>query len=128
MPFILAGIGMGLFFAPIANVVLSAVRPDQEGKASGATNTIREVGGVFGVAVLAAIFSANGDYASPAAYVAGLQPAIAVGAVDGGARDVSAALFIPARAGAVASTGRPTEVPAGQRAGEPAYAYVEAEG
>ena len=81
VPFILAGIGMGLFFAPIANVVLSAVRPEQEGKASGATNTIREVGGVFGVAVLAAIFSANGDYTTPAAYVAGLQPAIAVGAV-----------------------------------------------
>ena len=71
VPFILAGIGMGLFFAPIANVVLSAVHPDQEGKASGATNTIREVGGVFGVAVLAAVFSANGDYGSPAAYVAG---------------------------------------------------------
>ena len=86
VPFILAGIGMGLFFAPIANVVLSAVRPDQEGKASGATNTIREVGGVFGVAVLAAIFSANGDYATPAAYVAGLQPAIAVGAVVVGSR------------------------------------------
>ena len=56
---------MGLFFAPIANVVLSAVRPEQEGKASGATNTIREVGGVFGVAVLAAIFSANGELHDP---------------------------------------------------------------
>ena len=99
MPFILAGIGMGLFFAPIANVVLSAVHPDQEGKASGATNTIREVGGVFGVAVLAAIFSANGDYGTPAAYVAGLQPAIAVGAVVVGIGAI-AALFIPARAGA----------------------------
>jgi EmrB/QacA subfamily drug resistance transporter len=99
IPFILAGIGMGLFFAPIANVVLSAVRPEQEGKASGATNTIREVGGVFGVAVLAAIFSANGDYTTPAAYVAGLQPAIAVGAVVVGIGAV-AALFIPARAGA----------------------------
>ena len=65
VPFILAGIGMGLFFAPIANVVLSAVRPEQEGKASGATNTIREVGGVFGVAVLAAIFSANGRLHHP---------------------------------------------------------------
>src|SRR5262245_10030898 len=72
IPFILAGVGMGLFFAPIANVVLSAVRRDQEGKASGATNTIREIGGVFGVAVLAAIFAANGDYSSPTAYVAGL--------------------------------------------------------
>src|SRR5262245_62211055 len=49
-PFILSGIGMGLFFAPVANVVLSAVRPEHQGKASGATNAIREVGGVFGVA------------------------------------------------------------------------------
>ncbi len=106
VPFILAGIGMGLFFAPIANVVLSAVRPIEEGKASGATNAIREVGGVFGVAVLAAIFSANGDYATPVAYVAGLQPAIAVGAVVVGIGAV-AALFIPARAGARA------RVPAG---------------
>jgi hypothetical protein len=36
--FVLAGAGMGLFFAPIANVVLSAVRPEEEGKASGANN------------------------------------------------------------------------------------------
>ena len=59
--FILAGTGMGLFFAPIANVVLSAVRPEEEGKASGANNAIRELGGVFGVAVLASVFSANGS-------------------------------------------------------------------
>ena len=63
------------------------------------TNTIREVGGVFGVAVLAAVFSANGDYATPTAYVAGLQPAIAIGAVVVGFGAL-AALFIPARAGA----------------------------
>jgi len=109
VPFILAGVGMGLFFAPIANVVLSAVRPEEEGKASGATNTIREVGGVFGVAVLAAIFSANGDYTTPAAYVAGLQPAIAVGAVVVGIGAL-AALFIPARAGARAVATQAVEV------------------
>ena len=57
LPFVLSGIGMGLFFAPVANVVLSAVRPEQEGKASGANNAIREVGGVLGVAVLASIFA-----------------------------------------------------------------------
>ncbi|HEX2755602.1 MAG TPA: DHA2 family efflux MFS transporter permease subunit [Candidatus Limnocylindrales bacterium] len=79
--FILAGIGMGLFFAPIANVVLSAVRPEEEGKASGANNAIRELGGVFGVAVLASIFSANGGYASGQTYVDGLVPAMQVGAV-----------------------------------------------
>jgi hypothetical protein len=56
-PFVISGIGMGLFFAPVANVVLSSVRPEQEGQASAANNAIRELGGVFGVAVLASIFS-----------------------------------------------------------------------
>jgi EmrB/QacA subfamily drug resistance transporter len=78
--FVISGIGMGLFFAPIANVVLSAVPKEDEGKASGANNTIRELGGVFGVAILAAIFSANGSYASPQAYVEGIIPAVAAGA------------------------------------------------
>jgi EmrB/QacA subfamily drug resistance transporter len=36
-PFVLSGIGMALYFAPVANVVLSAVRPIEEGQASGAT-------------------------------------------------------------------------------------------
>jgi hypothetical protein len=54
-PFALSGIGMGLFFAPVANVILGAVRPEEEGQASGANNAIRELGGVFGVAVLASI-------------------------------------------------------------------------
>jgi MFS family permease len=79
--FVVAGIGMGLFFAPIANVVLSAVRPEEEGKASGANNAIREVGGVFGVAVLASVFSANGSYATGQAFVDGMLPALRVGAV-----------------------------------------------
>jgi MFS family permease len=79
--FILAGIGMGLFFAPIANVVLSAVRPEEEGKASGANNAIRELGGVFGVAVLASVFAANGSYTTGQAFVDGLVPAMQVGAV-----------------------------------------------
>jgi EmrB/QacA subfamily drug resistance transporter len=79
--FVLAGAGMGLFFAPIANVVLSAVRPEEEGKASGANNAIRELGGVFGVAVLASVFSANGSYVSAQAFVDGMLPALGVGAV-----------------------------------------------
>ena len=85
MPFILAGTGMGLFFAPSAYAILAAVRPDQAGQASGATNTIREVGGVFGVAVLASVFTAHGSYASHAAFVAGLVPAVWVGAAVLGA-------------------------------------------
>jgi EmrB/QacA subfamily drug resistance transporter len=80
-PFILSGIGMGMFFAPVANVVLSAVRPQEEGKASGTNNAIREVGGVLGVAVLASIFARYGGYESPQTFTEGLVPAIWVGAI-----------------------------------------------
>jgi EmrB/QacA subfamily drug resistance transporter len=79
-PFVLSGIGMGMFFAPVANVVLSAVRPEEEGKASGANNAIREVGGVLGVAVLASIFGGGGGYDSPSTFIDGLVPALWVGA------------------------------------------------
>jgi hypothetical protein len=71
---------MGMFFAPVANIVLTAVGPRDEGKASGASNAIREVGGVFGVAVLAAIFSRTGGYESPEIFNDGLVAATWVGA------------------------------------------------
>ena len=71
---------MGMFFAPVANVVLSAVRPQEEGKASGANNAIREVGGVLGVAVLASLFTRYGGYESPATFNDGLVAATWVGA------------------------------------------------
>jgi MFS family permease len=71
---------MALFFAPVANVVLSAVRPQEEGKASGTNNAIREVGGVLGVAVLASIFARYGGYESPQTFNDGLVPALWIGA------------------------------------------------
>jgi EmrB/QacA subfamily drug resistance transporter len=79
-PFIIAGVGMSLFFAPMANIVLSAVRPKEEGQASGANNAIRELGGVFGVAVLAAVFAHVGGYGSPQSFVDGMNAAILIGA------------------------------------------------
>jgi EmrB/QacA subfamily drug resistance transporter len=95
-PFIVSGIGMGMFWAPMANVILSAVKPAEEGKASGANNAVREVGGVFGVAVLASVFSRYGGYQSAEAFNDGLVVATWVGAivVAGGAL---AALAIPGR-------------------------------
>jgi EmrB/QacA subfamily drug resistance transporter len=79
-PFILAGTGMALVFAPAANAVLGSVRPEEAGQASGATNAIRELGGVLGVAVLASVFTANGGYESPQAYVDGMTAALPIGA------------------------------------------------
>ncbi len=79
VPFVLAGGGMALVFAPSANAVLSSVRDDQAGQASGANNAIREIGGVLGVAVLATVFTQAGSYVTPQAFVAGLVPAVWVG-------------------------------------------------
>ena len=79
-PFILGGAGMALVFAPAANAVLSSVRTDQAGQASGATNAIRELGGVLGISVLATLFTSHGGYTSPQAFVNGLIPAVWVGA------------------------------------------------
>lgn len=80
VPLVLAGIGMGLEFAPMSTVALESVPPDMHGVASGALNTTRELGVAVGIAVLASVFAANGDYASPAGFAAGLQPAVWVGA------------------------------------------------
>jgi EmrB/QacA subfamily drug resistance transporter len=80
IPFALAGSGMALVFAPSANAVLASVRTAQTGQASGATNAIRELGGVLGIAVLATVFTSHGSYLSPQAYVSGLVPAVWVGA------------------------------------------------
>jgi MFS family permease len=93
-PFVLSGVGMALFFAPVANVVLSAVAPQDEGKASGANNAIREVGGVLGVAVLASIFAHSGSYTTPETFTDGLVPAIWAGAVAVGV-GAGLALLIP---------------------------------
>jgi EmrB/QacA subfamily drug resistance transporter len=80
IPFTLAGAGMALFFAPVANVVLSSVRPEEEGQASGANNAVRELGGVFGVAVLASLFAHYGGYRTDESFVSGMTPAVYVGA------------------------------------------------
>lgn len=93
-PFIVAGIGMSLFFAPVANMILGSVRREEEGQASGANNAIRELGGVFGVAVLAAVFAHYGGYETPEAYVDGLVPAVWVGAIVVGLGAI-AALAVP---------------------------------
>jgi EmrB/QacA subfamily drug resistance transporter len=94
VPFTLSGIGMGMFFAPVANIVLSSVGRQEEGKASGANNAIREVGGVLGVAVLASIFAHAGGYGTPGTFNDGLVPAIWVGAAVVGLGSL-VALLIP---------------------------------
>jgi MFS family permease len=101
VPFAMAGVGMSLVFAPSASALLSVVSPERAGQASGTNNAIREVGGVFGVAVLSTIFASAGGFASPQAFVDGFVPAVWAGA---GIVALGAllALALPARAAAAA--------------------------
>jgi EmrB/QacA subfamily drug resistance transporter len=80
VPFVLCGVGMTLFFVPLASVVLGTVPSALEGVASGTNAAFRELGGVLGIAALGAVFSSRGGYASPQDYVSGLVPAVACGA------------------------------------------------
>jgi EmrB/QacA subfamily drug resistance transporter len=106
--FVMGGTGMALVFAPAASAVLGAVRADEAGQASGATNAIRELGGVLGVAVLAAVFTGAGGFETPAAFVDGLRPAMWVGAAVLAAGSFTALLVPPRKATAAA----PVPVPA----------------
>ena len=72
------------------------VSPAQAGQASGTNNAIREVGGVFGVAVLASIFTRYGGYESSATFTDGLVVATWVGAAVVGLGAL-VALAIPRR-------------------------------
>ena len=101
-PFAIAGVGMGLVFAPSASALLSVVAPHRAGQASGTNNAIREVGGVFGVAVMSTIFSGAGGFTSPQAFVDGFHPALWVGAAVVGIGAVVALLLPAGREEAVA--------------------------
>jgi EmrB/QacA subfamily drug resistance transporter len=102
-PFIVAGVGVSMAIPAAQNSVVGSVSEEAVGKAAGANSMMRELGGVFGIAVAVAIFAAAGSYASAQAFADGFQPAIlvagglsAAGAITGlalpGRRAVSDAL------------------------------------
>jgi EmrB/QacA subfamily drug resistance transporter len=97
-----AGVGTSLCFPTVANAVMAAVPPSEAGVASGTNSSLRELGGVFGVAVLAAVFSHPGVYASPQTFVDRFQPALLTGA----------ALTAVGIAAALLGPGRPRTTPA----------------
>ena len=77
---VLAGCGASMAIPAGQNAVMNAVPRDAIGKASGVYNTARQLGGAFGIAILAAVFAANGGYASAADFRAGVAPALGVAA------------------------------------------------
>ena len=79
-PFIVAGVGISMAIPAAQNSVVGSVAMDAIGKAAGANSMMRELGGVFGVAIAVAVFAATGSYASAATFTAGFGPAIGVAA------------------------------------------------
>ena len=76
-PLLLAGCGVSVTIPATMSAVMTAVPSAAIGQASGTLNTLRQLGGVFGVAICAAVFAARGYYATPATFVAGFGPAMA---------------------------------------------------
>jgi MFS family permease len=108
-----AGVGIGMVFPTVANAVLASVPLPEAGVASGTNSTMRELGGVFGVAVLVAVFARRGIYTSPRVFIDGFTAALWVG-VGLSALGMLAAALSPGRS---SPTGAPT-VP------EPALAFA----
>jgi hypothetical protein len=79
-PFILAGVGVSLAIPAAQNSVVGSLTTDALGKAAGANSMMRELGGVFGIALAVAVFAGAGGYASAAAFVDGFSPAIGLAA------------------------------------------------
>src|SRR4051812_25822548 len=114
-PLILAGVGVSMAIPAAQNSVVGSLELDALGKAAGTNSMMRELGGVFGIAVVVAVFAGAGGYGSAQAFTDGFTPAVLVGAglaLCGAA----AGLGLPSRSRAV------TMVPS------PAMVALEAEG
>jgi EmrB/QacA subfamily drug resistance transporter len=112
-PMIISGAGFAMALPAVTKAVVGSVPPGDIGKASGTFSTMRQLGGAFGVAILAAVFAAAGSYASPTAFSDGFVPA------------TSAAATL-ALAGALAALALPGRNPAQAAPAEPASALPRA--
>jgi EmrB/QacA subfamily drug resistance transporter len=115
VPLIVAGVGISMAIPTTPAAALSAVAPDEIGKASGTNSTLQRFGGAFGIAVATAVFTAHGHLGSAHAYDAGFRPALTTAA---GMSLVGAccALLVRARrrtAAEVVGREAPAPVPAG---------------
>ncbi len=80
VPLIVAGVGISMVIPTAPSAALSAVAPEDLGKGSGANSTLQRFGGVFGLAITTAVFSAHGHFGTPASFDAGFRPALVTAA------------------------------------------------
>ncbi|SFC65350.1 drug resistance transporter, EmrB/QacA subfamily [Nocardioides terrae] len=99
---IVAGIGTSMAMPAQQSAVMATVAPHQMGKAAGTFSTVRQIGGVLGIAILAAVFAAHGDVTSPSEFSAGFAAAMVAAAVMA---------FLGAASGLFAAARRPADAP-----------------
>jgi EmrB/QacA subfamily drug resistance transporter len=92
-PICLSGLGVTLAIPAVTKSATSTVPPADIGTASGAYATMRQLGGVFGVAIIAAAFAATGSYAAPQAFTNGFVTAFAAAAVIAAAGALAATVL-----------------------------------
>jgi sugar phosphate permease len=97
-PLILAGCGASMTLPATQNTVINSIAASEIGKVSGAFSMLGQLGGVFGVAILAAVFAGSGGFGSALTFSKGFIPAM----------DVSAGLaFLGSLVGLALSWGAP---------------------
>jgi EmrB/QacA subfamily drug resistance transporter len=106
-PLAIAGAGISMALPAVQNAVMNAVSPGDLGNASGVSMMTRQLGGVFGVAIGAAVFSGTGSYVSASAFGDGFGPALAVAAAFS-LLGAACATGLPRRAGMTATASGPS--------------------
>jgi EmrB/QacA subfamily drug resistance transporter len=102
-PMVLAGAGVSTAIPAAMSAATGAVAVDDMGKAAGINSMLRELGGVFGIAICVAVFAGAGGYASAQSFADGFAPALATSA-GLAALGVVVGLLVPSRVPAPAAS------------------------
>lgn len=81
VPLIVAGCGASMAIPAAQNAVINSVAANEIGKASGTFSMLRKLSGVFGIAILVAVFAGVGSFSSAQTFNNGFTSAIGVAAV-----------------------------------------------
>jgi EmrB/QacA subfamily drug resistance transporter len=107
IPMVVAGIGISMAIPTTPTAALSAVAPQDMGKASGVQNTLTRFGSVFAVAVAGAVFAGSGHLGSASSFTNGFRPALTVVAGMSALGAVSALAVAERRRGAAEAQPEP---------------------
>ena len=81
VPLIVAGVGISMAIPSAQNSVVGSATLETAGKLAGINSMMRELGGVFGIAIAVAVFAGFGSYETASTFIDGFGPAIAVSSV-----------------------------------------------